>query len=297
MHAIEPVKEYLLALQKDICAQITALDGVQFHTDTWSSDLGTGSSRILTDGNIIEKGGVNFSHVQGKTLPASATEMRPELTNQPFQALGISLVMHPRNPFVPTSHMNLRMFTATDTQGKNVWWFGGGYDLTPYYPFEEDCLHWHRTAQAACDPWGAELYRELSQRCQEYFFIKHRDEPRGIGGLFFDDLNQWGFDSSFAFLQSIGHSFCPAYMPIVTARHQHPYEQRHIDFQQMRRGRYVEFNLVYDRGTLFGLQSGGRAESILMSLPKHVQWHYDWQAQAGSPEQRLVDDYLKRVWL
>ena len=297
MDTVKQVKSYLLALQKDICSQISSIDGVQFRNDDWTSSLGTGSSHILTDGNIIEKGGINFSHVQGDKLPASATETRPELANQPFQALGVSLVLHPRNPFVPTTHMNVRMFAATDKNGENVWWFGGGYDLTPYYPFEEDCLHWHKTAKAACDPWGENLYRELSQRCQKYFFIKHRNEPRGIGGIFFDDLNCWGFDSSFAFLQSIGSSFCPAYMPIVSARHNMPYEQRHVDFQHIRRGRYVEFNLIYDRGTLFGLQSGGRTESILMSLPKHVQWRYDWHAEEGSQEQRLVDDYLKRTWL
>ena len=292
------VKQYLQQLQTNICHQLSTLDGVSFSCDEWSSSLGTGRTRVIDEGNIIEKGGVNFSHVKGNRLPASATANRPAIANSPFEAMGISLVCHPRNPFVPTVHMNLRLFTASPANSEAVWWFGGGYDLTPYYGFDEDCIHWHTTAKAACDLYDPTLYRELRDWCHSYFFLTHRNEPRGIGGLFFDDLNRWDFDTSFQFLQSIGNSFCPAYLPIMERRHQQPYQDKHVTFQRIRRGRYVEFNLVHDRGTLFGLHTGGRTESILMSLPKHVQWHYDWRPEPDSEEARLTEHFLaNKEWI
>jgi coproporphyrinogen III oxidase len=244
---------------------------------------------VLENGEAFEKAGVNFSHVTGATLPPSATASRPELAGQPFHAMGVSLVIHPRNPYVPTTHLNVRFFTAGDSH----WWFGGGFDLTPYYGFREDCVHWHRTARAACAPHGAELYPRFKKWCDDYFILKHRGEPRGIGGIFFDDFNAPGFVPGFSFLRSVGDAFLPAYVPIVQKRRAMPYGERERDFQLYRRGRYVEFNLVYDRGTIFGLQSGGRTESILMSLPPLVQWRYDWKPVPGTPEAELYDVYLK----
>jgi coproporphyrinogen III oxidase len=251
---------------------------------------------VLSNGPLFEKAGVGFSHVSGPTLPASATAARPELAGKPFQALGVSLVLHPRNPYVPTVHMNVRFFVA-GTGEAAVWWFGGGFDLTPYYGFEEDCRHWHRTARAACAPFGDQIYPQFKQGCDRYFFLKHRGEPRGIGGLFFDDFNAPGFAASFAFQRSIGDAFLPAYLPIVRQRRATPYGERERDFQLYRRGRYVEFNLVWDRGTLFGLQSGGRTESILMTLPPLVAWRYDWKPEPGTAEARLYNIFLQpRDW-
>ncbi|WP_339066744.1 oxygen-dependent coproporphyrinogen oxidase [Teredinibacter turnerae] len=294
------VKSYLLDLQHRICNQLEAVDGGgRFAADTWQrAEGGGGESRVLTDGAVIEKGGVNFSHVMGAAMPASATAHRPELAGRSFEAMGVSLVIHPSNPYVPTSHANVRFFIAEKPGEAPVWWFGGGYDLTPYYGNEEDCRHWHRTAADACEEFGAGVYTEYKRWCDEYFYLKHRQEPRGIGGLFFDDLNHWGFNRSFAFMQSVGDSYCRAYLPIVERRKHLPYGERERQFQLYRRGRYVEFNLVYDRGTLFGLQTGGRTESILMSLPPLVRWEYDWQPEAGSPEASLYDNYLQpREWL
>ena len=242
---------------------------------------------------MFEKAGINFSHVHGGQLPASATAQRPELAGRSFEALGVSLVIHPRNPYIPTSHANVRFFIAQKENAAPVWWFGGGFDLTPYYGFEEDAVHWHQTARQACDPFGTDTYPRYKKWCDDYFYLKHRAEPRGIGGLFFDDLNEPDFENSFAFMRSVGDHYIPAYTPIVEKRRDHPYGERERDFQLYRRGRYVEFNLVYDRGTLFGLQTGGRTESILMSLPPVVKWRYDWQPEAGSPEAELYDKFLK----
>ena len=295
---LNAVRTYLLQLQDTICAAMEAEDGGgRFQEDAWTRpEGGGGRSRVLSNGLVFEKAGVGFSHVSGPTLPASATATRPELAGKPFQALGVSLVLHPRNPYVPTVHMNVRFFIAGagDTA---VWWFGGGFDLTPYYGFTADCIHWHRTARAACEPFGAELYPQFKAWCDRYFFLKHRGEPRGIGGLFFDDFNAPGFAASFAFLRSIGDAFLPAYLPIVRQRRATPHGERERDFQLYRRGRYVEFNLVWDRGTLFGLQSGGRTESILMSLPPLVAWRYDWQPEPGTAEARLYEIFLQpRAW-
>ncbi|MGB0721366.1 MAG: oxygen-dependent coproporphyrinogen oxidase [Gammaproteobacteria bacterium] len=295
----DAVKAYLLSLQDRICDGLEDIDGgVGFREDSWERPGGGGGrSRVLEEGAVIEKGGVNFSHVHGDSLPPSATAQRPELAGRGFEALGVSLVIHPRNPYVPTSHANVRFFIAEKPGAEPVWWFGGGYDLTPYYGFDEDAVHWHRTARAACAPFGAEIYPRFKRWCDDYFHLKHRDEPRGVGGLFFDDLNDLGFDQSFAFMQAVGNSYLDAYLPIIERRKEHPYEQRQRDFQLYRRGRYVEFNLVYDRGTLFGLQSGGRTESILMSLPPMVSWRYDWHPEPGSEEARLYDRYLvPRDW-
>ncbi|NJN45415.1 MAG: oxygen-dependent coproporphyrinogen oxidase, partial [Candidatus Competibacteraceae bacterium] len=253
---------------------------------------GGGRVRILQDGAVFEQAGINFSHVWAEQLPPSASASRPELAGRSFQALGVSLVIHPRNPYVPTSHANVRFFLATKSDADPIWWFGGGFDLTPYYGFEEDCRHWHRTAKAACEPFGEEVYARYKRWCDEYFFLKHRNEPRGIGGLFFDDLNEWGFDRCFAFMQSVGDHYLPAYLPIVQRRKTMPHSKREREFQLYRRGRYVEFNLVYDRGTLFGLQSGGRTESILMSLPPAVSWRYNWQPEPDSAEVRLYQQFL-----
>nr|WP_047013064.1 oxygen-dependent coproporphyrinogen oxidase [Spongiibacter sp. IMCC21906] len=284
-----------MSLQDRICQRLEEIDGnARFVEDDW----GRGRSRVITDGTVFEKGGVNFSHVQGDSMPGSATAHRPELAGRSFQAMGVSLVMHPQNPYVPTSHANVRFFVAEKPGEAPVWWFGGGYDLTPYYGFTEDCQHWHATAQAACAPFGDEVYGRYKKWCDEYFYLKHRNEARGIGGLFFDDLNEWGFERSFAFMQSVGESFLKAYLPIVARRKEMPWEQRQRDFQLYRRGRYVEFNLVYDRGTLFGLQSGGRTESILMSMPPLVRWEYNWQPDDNSPEAALTRDFLPvRDWL
>ncbi len=296
---IQAVKHYLLALQDNICSGLAELDDRDFAEDSWEREQGGGGrSRVLEDGSVLEKAGVNFSHIHGDRLPGSATAARPELAGRGFEALGVSLVIHPRNPHVPTSHANVRFFIAEKAGEEPVWWFGGGYDLTPYYGVEEDCIHWHRTARDICRPFGEDVYPRYKQWCDEYFYLKHRNEPRGIGGLFFDDLNQWGFERSFAFMRAVGDSYLDAYLPIVKQRMNTPWEERERDFQLYRRGRYVEFNLVYDRGTLFGLQPGGRTESILMSLPPLVKWRYDWQPESGSAEARLYEYFLKpRDWL
>ncbi|WGO98528.1 oxygen-dependent coproporphyrinogen oxidase [Saccharophagus degradans] len=291
----QAVKAYLLNLQDKICQALAAVDGKEtFVEDSWQRpEGGGGRSRVLTNGAVIEKGGVNFSHVHGSSMPASATAHRPELAGRSFEAMGVSLVIHPNNPHVPTSHANVRFFIAEKEGAEPVWWFGGGYDLTPYYGNDEDCRHWHNTAKAACAPFGEDKYPRYKKWCDEYFYLKHRDEPRGVGGLFFDDLNELGFDQSFAFMQAVGNSYTQAYVPIVERRKDEPYNQAQRDFQLYRRGRYVEFNLVYDRGTLFGLQTGGRTESILMSLPPLVRWEYDWQPQPNTPEARLYEHYLQ----
>lgn len=297
---INAVRHYLLQLQDAICQQLETVDGhAQFVEDNWVRDgNGGGRTRVLTDGAVFEQGGVNFSQVKGDNLPPSATALRPDLAGRSFEALGVSLVIHPHNPYVPTSHANVRFFIAEKQGEEPIWWFGGGYDLTPYYGFEQDVIEWHQTAKNACDPFGDTVYQDYKKWCDHYFYIKHRDEPRGVGGLFFDDLNQGGFDHCFAFLQSIGNSYINAYLPIVKRRKDTEYGERERDFQLYRRGRYVEFNLVYDRGTLFGLQSGGRTESILMSLPPLVKWRYNWQPEPDSAEEKLYQYFLKpRDWL
>ena len=294
------VKVFLQKLQSEICKGLEDLDGsAEFRTDQWDrKGGGSGITRIITDGDVLEKAGVNFSHVFGKSMPASATADRPELVGRAFQAMGISLVVHPRNPHVPTSHANFRLFVAEKEGADSVWWFGGGYDLTPYYGYEEDCRHWHQTAKQACEAFGGGYYEKFRDWCDEYFFLKHRNEPRGVGGIFFDDFNQLPFKESFAFVRSMANSYMEAYRPIVEKRKESDYSSRERSFQEYRRGRYAEFNLVYDRGTVFGLQSGvGRIESILMSLPPVVQWVYDWQPEPGSAEQRLYTDFLiQRDW-
>ncbi len=298
--SIGEVGEYLRSLQQRIVNALEDADGKEkFRSDDWEREAGGGGlSRILADGAVFEQAGVGYSHVFGAEMPPSATKSRPELAGRGFQAMGVSLVLHPKNPYVPTTHANFRFFCAEADDGDPVWWFGGGFDLTPYYPFHEDVLHWHRMARDACSEFGDEVYNKYKKWCDEYFFLKHRNETRGVGGLFFDDLNNWKFDRCFAFTQAIGDQFLPAYLPIVDARKEHPYGERQREFQLYRRGRYVEFNLIYDRGTLFGLQSGGRTESILMSLPPRVRWEYDWQPEAGSPEEKLYKDYLvARDWL
>jgi coproporphyrinogen III oxidase len=290
----------LLTLQNTICI---ALEGeepsARFIEEAWTREEGGGGrTRVLAKGDTFEQAGVNFSHVSGFHLPPSATQKRPELANRQFEAMGVSLVIHPNNPYVPTSHANVRLIIAKKEGEPTIWWFGGGFDLTPYYPFKEDVLFWHETAKAACDPFGAEVYANYKKWCDEYFFLTHRNETRGVGGLFFDDLNEGGFEACFAFMQSVGSSYIKAYLPLVQKRKAMAYGERERDFQLYRRGRYVEFNLVYDRGTLFGLQSGGRTESILMSLPPVVNWRYNWQPQAGTPEAELYDIYLKpQNWL
>jgi coproporphyrinogen III oxidase len=294
------VKAYLMDLQERICRDLSDTDGAKsFVEDSWvRAEGGGGRSRVLCDGGVFEKGGVNFSHVTGASMPASATAHRPELAGRSFEAMGVSLVMHPHNPYVPTSHANVRFFIAEKPGEAPVWWFGGGYDLTPYYGFDEDCQHWHQVAAKACAPFGANVYADYKRWCDEYFYLKHRNEPRGIGGLFFDDVNQPGFDQSFALMQAIGDSYTQAYTPIVNRRKTTAYGERERQFQLYRRGRYVEFNLVYDRGTLFGLQTGGRTESILMSLPPLVRWEYDWHPEANTPEATLYSDYLRaREWV
>ena len=299
----QAVKNYLLGLQDRITSATAALDGKSFVTDSWekpkdSKLQGSGRTCILENGNIIEKGGVGFSHVSGNQLPPAATQNRPEIAGRSFEAMGVSLVFHPRNPKAPTTHMNVRCFIAQAPNQEPVWWFGGGFDLTPYYGVDEDCRHFHQTAKDALDPFGADLYPRFKKWCDEYFYLKHRDEPRGIGGIFFDDFNELGFEKSFALMRSVGDSLIKAYLPILERRHQEPYTQAERDFQEYRRGRYVEYNLIFDRGTIFGLQSGGRSESILMSMPPVVTWKYNWQPQAGTPEARLYEHYLKpRDWL
>lgn len=294
------VKNYLLNLQDQICNTLQNEDGKgKFLEDSWQRpEGGGGRSRVIEDGAVIEKGGVNFSHVFGNQMPASATAHRPELAGRAFEAMGVSLVIHPHNPYVPTSHANVRFFIAEKEGAAPVWWFGGGYDLTPYYGNEDDSKHWHQTAKNACDPLGQHIYPGFKKWCDEYFYLKHRNEARGIGGLFFDDYNAESFDHSFALMRAVGDSYIKAYHPIVTARKNTAYGERERDFQLYRRGRYVEFNLVYDRGTLFGLQTGGRTESILMSLPPLVKWQYNWQPEAGSPEAKLYTDFLPaRDWI
>lgn len=294
------VRAYLLSLQDGICAALEAEDGgaQRFRTDEWTrAEGGGGRTRILAEGAVLEKGGVGFSHVRGTKLPPSATAHRPELAGKPWEALGVSLVLHPRNPFVPTSHMNVRFFIAGLETATPIWWFGGGFDLTPYYGFEEDARHWHVTARDAVAPFGDTLYPRFKQACDDYFFLKHRGEPRGIGGLFFDDFCELGFERSFALMRAVGDAFIPAYRPLVARRKAAPYGERERNFQLYRRGRYVEFNLVWDRGTHFGLQSGGRTESILMSLPPLVRWDYDYHPEPNSPEARLYDIFLQpRDW-
>ncbi|MFT5633568.1 MAG: coproporphyrinogen III oxidase [Rubritalea sp.] len=297
---IEAVKTYLQGLQDGICEDLGRLDGEsEFQEESWLREEGGGGrSRVLTDGGVFEKGGVNFSHVMGASMPGSATAHRPELAGRSYEAMGVSLVMHPLNPRVPTAHMNVRFFVAKKDGEEPIWWFGGGYDLTPYYGYEEDCQHWHQVAKDACGDFSGELYHKYKKWCDEYFYLKHRGEPRGIGGMFFDDLNELGFKESFRFLRSVGDSFVPAYAPIVEKRSDEKYGEREREFQLYRRGRYVEFNLVFDRGTLFGLQSGGRTESILMSLPPLVRWVYGYEPEQGSEEAKLYTDFLHaRDWV
>jgi len=297
---IEQVKDYLLDLQSSICTALEKADGGgHFQEDQWQREEGGGGrSRVLVNGDVIEQGGVNFSHVTGDNLPASATAHRPELAGRSFQATGVSLVIHPHNPYIPTSHANVRFFIAEKAGEDPVWWFGGGFDLTPYYPFIEDVKHWHQTAKDACDPFANDYYDKYKKWADEYFYLKHRNETRGVGGLFFDDLNEKDFNHCFSFMKSVGDHYINAYVPIINRRKNTPFTERERDFQLYRRGRYVEFNLVYDRGTIFGLQTGGRTESILMSLPPLVKWRYNWQPEKGSPEAELYDYYLQpRNWL
>lgn len=298
---IEQVEKYLLNLQNDICEEFGGLDTKSsFDKDVWEREDGRGSgiTRVITNGSLFEKGGVNFSIISGDKMPKSATELRPELAGRKFTALGISLVLHPENPFIPTTHANVRFFIAENEEEEPLWWFGGGFDLTPYYGFEEDAIHWHKIANKACEPFGEKVYEKYKKWCDDYFYLSHRDEQRGIGGLFFDDLNEGGFDSCFEFMKSIGNHFVEAYKPIVLKRQETPYTEKQKDFQLYRRGRYVEFNLVQDRGTLFGLQSGGRTESILMSLPPKVKWIYQFNISANSEEEKLTNYYLKpRDWI
>ncbi len=298
--ALLDVKNYLLKLQNRICHFLENEDGqAKFIEDKWEHHSGGGgTTRLLAEGNVIEKAGVNFSHVQGKNLPPAATAKRPHLVDAHFQALGVSVVVHPCNPYVPTSHANVRFILVEKENADPVWWFGGGFDLTPYYGFVEDCKHWHQTAKKACDPFGGDVYSRYKKWCDEYFYLKHRKEPRGIGGLFFDDLNEWGFEDCFAFMRNVGDGYIQAYQPIVNRRKQHAFSEQERNFQCYRRGRYVEFNLLYDRGTLFGLQSGGRMESILMSLPPTVTWKYNWQPELGSLEEKLYQEFLVvREWV
>lgn len=296
---IEVVIEFLKSLQDQICASLEHADGSgKFIEDNWTrAEGGGGRTRVLTNGNIIEQGGVNFSVVSGDKLPPSATAHRPELAGRKWQACGVSLVIHPKNPFIPTSHANVRFFIA-EKEGENpVWWFGGGFDLTPFYPFKEDVLHWHQTANDICQPFGDNIYHDHKKWCDDYFYLKHRDETRGVGGLFFDDLNQWSFDRCFDYMKAVGKGFIDAYVPILEKRKDTPYNEQQRQFQLYRRGRYVEFNLVFDRGTLFGLQSGGRTESILMSMPPLARWEYNYHADEGSAEATLLDYLTPTDWL
>jgi len=290
---IDQVKSFLVDLQSKICKALEEADGVgTFEIDQWQREEGGGGrSQVMKNGEVIEQGGVNFSHVFGSKMPASATAARPELAGRKFQAMGVSLVIHPTNPYIPTSHANVRFFVAEKPGAKPIWWFGGGFDLTPFYPFKDDAQHWHDTAKALCAPFGDNVYKEHKAWCDKYFYLPHRDETRGVGGLFFDDLNRWGFDKSFEYIQAVGQGYIDAYLPILNRRKSTDYSDRQRQFQLYRRGRYVEFNLVYDRGTLFGLQSGGRTESILMSMPPLARWEYSYQPQDGSPEDQL------KVWL
>lgn len=302
MEHVQTVRAYLLGLQASIVAALEAEGGEAFASDRWQREPGgklegDGLTRLIEGGGLLERGGCNFSHVKGPALPPSATQHRPDLAGAPFEAMGVSLVFHPRNPYVPTVHMNVRMLAAHKADGSTVTWFGGGMDLTPYYGFEDDAAHFHRTCRNALAPFGDGLYPRFKQWCDEYFFLKHRNEPRGIGGVFFDDFAELGFEGSFAMMRAVGDAFLRAYLPILQRRRELPYGERERGFQALRRGRYVEFNLVWDRGTLFGLQSGGRTESILMSLPPLVSWRYQWQPEPGSPEARLTSDFLRaRDW-
>jgi coproporphyrinogen III oxidase len=292
------VKAFLMQLQSEICAGLENLDGARFIRDAWEKESGGGGiSRVLEGGQVFEKAGVNFSHVFGSKLPGSATARNPELAGRGFQAMGVSLVIHPHNPYVPTSHANIRFFIAESESAEPIWWFGGGFDLTPYYGFREDTVHWHRSARDICAPFGDAVYPKLKKWCDDYFYLPHRDEQRGVGGLFYDDLNEWGFERSFDFTRRVGQGFLSQYLPIVERRRETPFGEREKQFQLYRRGRYVEFNLIHDRGTLFGLQSGGRTESILMSLPPQVSWRYNWQPEPGTAEAELYEVYLKpRDW-
>ncbi len=293
------VKAYLLDLQQRIVSALEEVDGQAFGTDSWQrAEGGGGISRIIENGNVFERGGVGFSHVTGTNLPPSAAANRPELAGRNWEAMGVSLVLHPRNPYAPTVHMNVRFFTATAEGHEPIWWFGGGMDLTPYYGFEEDARHFHQVCRDSLQSFGDDLHPKYKKWCDEYFYLKHRQEARGVGGIFFDDLNELGFEQCFALQQSVGDHFIESYVPILQKRKDTPYGERERDFQTYRRGRYVEFNLVFDRGTLFGLQSGGRTESILMSMPPVVTWRYNWQPEAGSPEAKLATDFLvHRDWI
>jgi coproporphyrinogen III oxidase len=299
MGSSEKVIAFLRTLQQHICSELEQADGTgKFMVDEWQSTLGTGVTRVLKDGNVFEQAGVNFSHVKGDTMPASATAHRPELAGAAFEAMGVSLVIHPKNPHVPTSHANVRCFFAYPKDGSEpVWWFGGGFDLTPFYPYLSDVQHWHEVASLLCAPFGDDVYAEHKKWCDDYFYLKHRGETRGVGGLFFDDLNQWDFHNCFKYIQAVGLGFTDAYIPIVNKRKNTPYGERERQFQLYRRGRYVEFNLVWDRGTHFGLHSGGRTESILMSMPPLVRFEYQYQPEADTPEAKLQDYLRPRDWL
>jgi coproporphyrinogen III oxidase len=296
---IAAVKQFLIGLQQAIVIRLADADGRAFLRDEWTRPEGGGGiTQLLEDGEVFERAGVNFSHVHGANLPPSASAGRPELAGRSFQAMGVSLVLHPRNPYAPTVHLNVRCFLAEKNGAAPVWWFGGGTDLTPYYPFAEDVRHFHRACRDALAPFGPDRYPRYKKWCDEYFFLKHRAEPRGVGGIFFDDLNEPDFATSFALIRRVGEGFLPAYLPILERRKRQAYGERERAFQAYRRGRYVEFNLVYDRGTLFGLQSGGRTESILMSLPPRVEWRYDWKPEPGSPEEKLYTEFLvARDWI
>jgi len=298
---IEQVKKYLVQLQESICSDLELLDGrAIFEKDHWTKEDGSGSgiTSVICDGNVFEKGGVNFSIVEGNKMPKSASALRPELEGRKYTALGVSLVMHPENPYIPTVHANVRFFVAEESGKEPIWWFGGGFDLTPFYGFDEDAVHWHTTAKKACLPFGEKVYSKYKKWCDDYFYLEHRDEQRGIGGLFFDDLNEGGFDRCFEFMKSVGDHFSEAYLPIVIKRKDTPYGKKERNFQLYRRGRYVEFNLIYDRGTLFGLQSGGRTESILISMPPEVKWSYQFQVEKDSEEGKLYNHYLKpKEWI
>lgn len=295
---LEQVKAFFMTLQDNICQKLTELDGKAFEQDAWQREEGGGGrSRVLKDGNVFEQAGVNYSHVFGANMPASATAHRPELEGRSFNACGVSLVIHPKNPHMPTTHANVRFFIAEKAGAEPVWWFGGGFDLTPFYPVDQDIKHWHQTAHDICSPYGDDIYPKYKKWCDEYFFLKHRNETRGVGGLFFDDLNEWGFDKSFAFTQAVGNGFTQAYAPIVEARKNDAFTEQQRQFQLYRRGRYVEFNLVFDRGTLFGLQTGGRTESILMSMPPLVRWEYQYQPEANSEEAKLAQYLVPRDWI
>ncbi|HSX19525.1 MAG TPA: oxygen-dependent coproporphyrinogen oxidase [Gammaproteobacteria bacterium] len=301
MSSLDPaqVQEYLLTLQNNICQTLEQEDGLaKFAHDTWNNtNVINGNTRIISDGAYIEHGAVNFSHVKGNKLPGMATVRYPELAGASFEAMGISVIIHPKNPYVPTTHANIRFFVAQPKSKNFIWWFGGGYDLTPYYVFEEDCIHWHKNAHAACLPFGGDVYNKYKEWCDKYFYLPHRQETRGVGGLFFDDLNRWSFNKCFQFAQSIGDSFMTGYLPIMQKRKDTTFGERERDFQLYRRGRYVEFNLIHDRGTLFGLQSNGRTESILASLPPLAKWRYNWHPEPNTPEANLYTYLQPRIWL